>query len=502
MTLLHGTGDQSSQRIAQKINQLLSTGVRRLSDSWRSVVSDKTSQIEPLSFVMKGQPMPAYSRNQIAFLSAVSQFCNEEPNIEGLRSTIYQDFIKLRSQYMQKSLYTFVLASQRNLEIRTAQLYEKENNGIGHYTEALLRMWQAERSLSVIVFGEAEGLEIQGQVVAAAFSDYSAAVKAITTHVKSRLDTDCYLGFETLENASKLGRSVQDIEMPEVARQLNSIMTNLATVSVNAFFELSEDTKRKASSLATIPMDGAVVEPTKELCAKLRHLVDYPRIVSDLLGSIGDGGWRKPTTSPIKLISVDPAHGYRLLDQYAAEVIETLLQLLEQKSRALNKKLNFVGVFLLNNTSYVRTAIVRSEMTKTMSDKPMTRIEDFNKKAFRIYRESWDNPAKQLMDTTIMRPQDGKGSRNSLSSKDREAAKERFRLFNLEFDEAIKSCKVFVVVDPGLRQSLTSEIRSIIVPLYSRFYDKYINTDFTKNKEKYIKYSKESIEKAVWDAFG
>lgn len=400
---------------------------------------------------------------------------------------------------MQKSLYTFVLASQRNLEIRTPNLYERENNGIGHYTEALLRMSQAERSLCMVIFGEAEGLELQSQVAEPAFSDYSNCIRAITSHVKSRTDTDCFLGFETLENITRLTRSVKDIEMPEVARTLHSNIASLATVSSNAFYELSEDIKRKSGMLANVPIDGGIVEVTKELCARLRQVVEYPRPVSDLLVTLGEGGWRRPITSPIKL--ADAKGGEKLLDTYAAELIEALLQILEQKSRSLNKKLNYVGIFMLNNATYIQLAILRSEMSKTMSGSPISRIEDYNKKALRMYRESWDIPARQLMDTTIMRSQDGKASRNSLTSKDRDAVKERFRVFNTEFDEAIKSCKSFTISDSSLRQSLTGEIRSIIVPLYSRFYDKYTNIEFTKNKEKYIKYTKESIEKAVWDAF-
>ena len=139
-------------------------------------------------------------------------------------------------------------------------------------------------------------------------------------------------------------------------------------------------------------------------------------------------------------------------------------------------------------------------MNKTMGDKPMIKIDEANKRAYKLYRESWDGPARQLMDITIMRPSDPKSARNSLNSKDKDAVKERFKSFNVEFDDLIRACKSFSVTDSELRQSLTSEIRSIIVPLYGRFYDKYINSDFAKNKEKYIKYDKTSIEKVIWDA--
>lgn len=499
--MLRATGDESSQKIAQKIMQLIQIGITDLHKSWRNTLLEHAGQIEPLAFVIKNQPLPVYSREQVAFMSSVAIFAKEESHIEGLQRPLSEDFLEMRSAYMQKSLYTFVLASQRNLEIRTANLYERENNGIGHYTEALVRMSRDERGLAVAVFGEAEGVELHNLVVSAAFSDYSFATKAIIGHVRSRIDTDCYLGFETLENMMKLDRIVKDIEMPEIARELHSNVATLAGISASSFSELLEDVRRKLTNLVVLPADGGVVEATKELCVRLRKFVDYPQIVAQLLLAIGDSGWRRPVAGPIRLPSGDSPQGFKLRDIYAAELIDTLLQVLEQKARALHKRLNVVGIFLLNNASYIQTSIVRSELARYLSDRSIAKIEDFNKRAFRMYRESWDVSARQLMDTTIMRPQDAKAARNSLTSKDRDAVKERFKVFNTEFDESIKACKTFNVTDGDLRQALTSEIRSIIVPLYSRFHDKYVNTDFTKNKEKYIKYSKESIEKAIWDAF-
>lgn len=464
-------------------------------------MNDKSAQIEPLAFVMKNQPFPAYSKDQTTFLKAVIRFCRDEQHSDGLKTDIYNDFVNTRSTYMQKSLYTFTLASQRNLEIRTSSPYERENNGIGHYTEALLRMSQSEKSLCLYVFGEVEGGELHNKVAQAAFSDYMNSVKAIANHVRQRLGSDCYLGFETLENMARLTKGVQDIEMPEVARNLHSNFSNLASISGSAFHELSDDIKRKAGGIAVVPSDGGVMEITKELCARLRKFVEYPKIVSDLIAAIGEGGWRKPVSGPLKVVQAEPAFASNLIDMWAGETIEFLLQILEQKARSLQKRLSLVGIFMLNNANYIQTAINRTDMVRYMAARPLTRIEDSNKKAFKMYRESWDLSARQLMDTTIMRPQD-KSARNSLSSKDREAVKERFKLFNTEFDESIRACKTFTVVDNELRQQLTSEIRSIIVPLYSRFYDKYISSDFTKNKDKYIKYNKESIEKAVWDSFG
>ena len=55
--------------------------------------------------------------------------------------------------------------------------------------------------------------------------------------------------------------------------------------------------------------------------------------------------------------------------------------------------------------------------------------------------------------------------------------------------------------DLDLRQKMVNDIRSVLIPMYERFYDKYngklfsliSGTDFTKNPDKYIKYKKEGL---------
>lgn len=499
--MLKSVGDESSQKVAHRISQLLQTGTSQLQQSYRSMLQEHSAQIEPLPFVLKNQALPAFDKKQVEFLRSVARFSKDDTHVEGMaRSEIVKDFERARATYLQKSLYTFVLASQRNLEIRTQALYDRENNGIGHYTEALLRMSKQERSLCMAVFGEQDGPEVYAEVARPAYADYSGATKAILAHVKTRIGTDCYLGFETLEHMTRLSSVVRDIETPEIARDLHSVISNLAGACAGAFYELSEDTKKRSGALAQLPMDGGLVDVTKELASRLRRMMDYSSMVLDLIWSLGEGGWKRPPTGPLKLSSADPQAASTYLDQYAAEVIDNLLQTLEQKARSIHKKPSLVSVFMLNNATYIQRAVQRSELNRFVGNRPLIKIDEANKRAYKLYRESWDGPARQLMDITIMRPSDPKAARNSLTSKDRDAVKERFKSFNAEFDDLIRSCKGFSVVDSELRQSLTSEIRSIIVPLYGRFYDKYINSDFAKNKEKYIRYDKTSIEKVIWDA--
>lgn len=89
-----------------------------------------------------------------------------------------------------------------------------------------------------------------------------------------------------------------------------------------------------------------------------------------------------------------------------------------------------------------------------------------------------------LMDVTVVKGGNSTSSgKSSLSSKDREQIKEKFRNFNAEFDSLVKAHKSYNVTDQTLRQLLAKEI-AFISPLYHRFYDKHSGGDFSKHVDK------------------
>lgn len=66
----------------------------------------------------------------------------------------------------------------------------------------------------------------------------------------------------------------------------------------------------------------------------------------------------------------------------------------------------------------------------------------------------------------------------------------------------LAASRALAVPDPDLRASLTKELRNLISPLYARFYDRYQTIEFSKNPEKYIRWDKVAVDRAVggiWD---
>ena len=79
-----------------------------------------------------------------------------------------------------------------------------------------------------------------------------------------------------------------------------------------------------------------------------------------------------------------------------------------------------------------------------------------------------------------------------LISKDKDAIKEKFRLFNASFDDLIAKHKA-LSMEREVREILARQVQSLIEPLYNRFWDRYHEVD--KGKGKHVKYDKAAISK-------
>jgi exocyst complex component 7 len=96
--------------------------------------------------------------------------------------------------------------------------------------------------------------------------------------------------------------------------------------------------------------------------------------------------------------------------------------------------------------------------------------------------DGYKDAVSHLLDVTYIKGGSNRSS-GSLSGKEREALKERFRVscfttlltknFNTEFEEIIRINRTLSVPDPEVRGLVIGEIKRVVMPLYTRFYDKY-----------------------------
>ncbi len=66
--------------------------------------------------------------------------------------------------------------------------------------------------------------------------------------------------------------------------------------------------------------------------------------------------------------------------------------------------------------------------------------------------------------------------------------------FNAEFEDNFSNQVQFFIADDDLRTALRGELMALLVPPYKQFLSKYGHEEFAKKKDKYLKYSAESLE--------
>lgn len=177
-------------------------------------------------------------------------------------------------------------------------------------------------------------------------------------------------------------------------------------------------------------------------------------------------------------------------------ITKVLLSNLEEKSK-LYKDLSLTYLFLMNNIHYIVQKVKSTEVRALVGDdwvrKNTSQVRQY---ASSYQRAAWGKVLSCLRDEGIHTS----GSFSSGVSK--QVLKERFKSFNLAFDEVYKAQMSWVVFDEQLRDELRISISDKILPAYRSFlgrYGHYLETQ--RHPERYIKYTSDDVEEYLNNLF-
>ena len=188
-----------------------------------------------------------------------------------------------------------------------------------------------------------------------------------------------------------------------------------------------------------------------------------------------------------------------LFAHYSSDTVETLLSNLQTRAAVLLRSKSLQGVFLLNNIAII-DRMIRSSELQPLLESVQTKIDAWRKKATALYLDTWKETSAFLLDVQYTnrgaRPPstgtaiDSAAVVKSLSSKDKDAIKEKFRSFNTAFEENVQRHRTYKM-EKEVRTHLAKEVQMFIEALYGRFWDRYHDID--KGKGKYVKYDKAQL---------
>nr|CAD7596287.1 unnamed protein product [Timema genevievae] len=390
---------------------------------------------------------------------------------------------------------------------------------------ALQRLMQSERSLMVgiiplqhhhqvfeIVIREAMDLVVQdGENIA------SRAKRCINRHDFAAVLVVFPILKHLLTMKPEFERTVEGCDF-YVRSKFASILNTLHGTGSKALEEFVESVRSDPST--QLPKDGTVHELTSNVLVFLEQLLDYVNTIGGVLSQeslYSNALTLVPNASKVdknKVLlgiyisecrcesisfSIKLRH---LFDNWlvSEKVLVQLSSTLFSKSDLYND-MCLRAVFRLNNTHYVLKALQRSglldlvRLSEPECEEMYHQMIQDHKTA---YCQSWSKILSHIWsgeDGPIALVFVGK-----LRDKDRNLIKERFAGFNKEMEEIAKVQRGYSIPDVELRECLKRDNKEYILPKYNAFYEKYSNIPFTKNPEKYIKYTSEQVS-ALIDRF-
>ncbi|KAM0889551.1 hypothetical protein ACQ4PT_027628 [Festuca glaucescens] len=282
-----------------------------------------------------------------------------------------------------------------------------------------------------------------------------------------------------------------------VISDVQAILDRLGDAVRGTLFEFGKVLQKESSRRAMIA--GEIHPMTRYVMNYLRLLVVYSGTL-DLL--LDDGGDNHPSVERPEDQDHDPEHlesmtplGRRLL-----KLMCYLEANLEDKSK-LYEDAALECIFSMNNLLYIVQKVKDSELGKILGDHWVRRrsgkIRQYSKSYLRI---SWTKTLSYLRDD-VHGSGSGSGSGSGHSSS-RMSIKEKFKNFNLAFEEIYRNQTIWKVPDPQLREELKISISENVIPAYRAFLGRYgSQVDGGRSSGKYIKYTPEDLEGQLSDLF-
>ncbi|PLB47882.1 putative exocyst complex component Exo70 [Aspergillus steynii IBT 23096] len=508
LTDLNSTNLRSNQKAIADFSSLLNTGTTKLQDLFRGKLSQYVSAIEPLHYLTKDLPFPTLPEEIIAELgpicNAIGAAAAHGPQRSDGGNPALKIYAEIRATYVTSSLQNLAIASLNTVKRRaTDGPYKQGTNGIGIYSNALEGFIYAEHDIiSQIFTGAQRGLALQA-TCRPALAEYSKTLRELNHYIRANLMTDCFLAFEIIEIVTAISYRVES-KTGELKSLFIEALRPVRETAKSSLAELLEETKRKANNIAVLPPDGGSVPLVNEVMSALTTLTGYSGPLASILTSLGDGNWRSTSNSSGAPLDVSPDSS-TLLTHFILDMVEALMIALESRGRAFHRTKAVQGVFLSNVFYNVDRSIRHSSDLARLLGSPdsIARVDTFRKRAISTYLDAWKETSHFLLDVQYTsrgasgsaRPASGGAVDSiaivkSLSSKDKDAIKDKFKAFNASFDEMLARHKG-LYMEREVRAVLAREIQAVLEPLYARFYDRYHEID--KGRGKYVKYDKGSL---------
>ncbi|EDO48269.1 predicted protein [Nematostella vectensis] len=279
---------------------------------------------------------------------------------------------------------------------------------------------------------------------------------------------------------------------PKTRSKFPSLINALELAAARALDEFADGIRHAPEKHASnMPRDGTVHELTRNTLLFMEQLLPYVETVGNLLAT--QQGNLELRCTYFSGVTVE-----NVIFLFAERVLGSLGLNLQLKTKVY-ESVTLVALFLLNNYHYILKALQRSGLLELLQKGEIYDVEKQYKELVEEQKKMYEKCWSKVLHYLLEMEKPGAASKSveatmKLKDKQRQMIKDKFKGFNTEFEELYQIQKTYAVPDVALREEIRLKNIELIVPIYRAFRDKYEGVPFTKNPEKYVKYTADEVE--------
>jgi len=213
----------------------------------------------------------------------------------------------------------------------------------------------------------------------------------------------------------------------------------------------------------------------------------------DILSLLGDGNWKMGEGVGVvkKKQEAVEVSAQTLIEHYIYDVVITFTTSITSIART-QRRPPFDTFFVLNNIAYLRKNLLLDPRQESLIDYLSKPTQEALNSNFRTAKASYlDSNFSPLMQALTQDPTTAKGG-----SKDKAATKEKFTRFYDLLEEVLERHKLAKLLedDEESREAIGNDVIKFLIPSLKAFTQKNKEKEFSKNPQKYIKLSAETVE--------
>ncbi|CAK9211740.1 unnamed protein product [Sphagnum troendelagicum] len=259
------------------------------------------------------------------------------------------------------------------------------------------------------------------------------------------------------------------------------LIRRLAQTAKDTFGDFEDAVGKDATK--TPVLDGTVHPLTSYVINYVKFLFNYQSTLNQLLGDRQREG--KPNSQ---------------LAAVTMRIMAVLQTNLDSKAKFYRDPA-LTHIFLMNNIHYMVRSVRRSEAKDLFGDDWVQRQRRIVQQHANTYqRAAWGKALGYLSGSAAS--SGGLGSSSDGSGISKSAIKERFKNFNLLFDELYQRQTQWTIPDNELREAVRLAVAEVLLPAYRSFIKRYSAIlESSKSNSKYVRYSPEDLDRMLSEFF-